>query len=316
MFGLRNEKDFINTLNDVIRKRGAMDKLVSDRAQVGISDKVQNVLRHLCISDWQSEPHYQHQNAAERRYQNVKRNTNSILNTTGAPGESWYLCLGYVCFIMNRMAVRSLHWRTPLEMLNGITPDISMIYCFCFWDEIYFRREDTCGKNFPSLSNEEKGRFFGFSEHVGHGMTYKVLTDDTSKVIFRSRIRLANVLRNRRLDGPTKRNIVSTRGGRIHGNSMEVIDPDDLIGRNYLSPPDNYGNRERIRILETIDEQDNRIMGDPQMIRFKCSTDDGQYQEVKTYNDLLDKVEALDDEEGESRFKSIDDHHGPLKGGP
>ena len=88
VFGLRNKRDFINTLNDVIRKRGAMDKLVSDRAQVEISDKVRDVLRHLCIKGWQSEPHYQHQNAAERRYQDVKRNTNSVLNTTGAPGEA------------------------------------------------------------------------------------------------------------------------------------------------------------------------------------------------------------------------------------
>ena len=109
---------------------------------------------------------------------------------------------------MNRMAVRFLHWRTPLEKLNGVTPDISMIHRFCFWDEVYFSREETGGRNFPALSNEEKGRFVGFFEHVGHGMTYKVFTDDTNKVIFRSRIRQANIRRNKRLDGTIKWNLV------------------------------------------------------------------------------------------------------------
>ena len=38
-------------------------------------------------------------------------------------------------------------------------------------------------------------------------------------------------------------------------------------------------------------------------------------EEIRTYNGLLDKVEALDDEDGESRFKSIDGHSGPLRKG-
>ena len=61
---------------------------------------------------------------------------------------------------------------------------------------------------------------------------------------------------------------------------MAIVDPDDLIGRTYLSPPDDSGDRERIRILEAIDGQDSNIMDDPQMIKFKCSTDDGQYNEM------------------------------------
>ena len=56
-----------------------MTKLISDSAQVEISNKVQDILRNLMISDWQSEPHQQHQNPAERRYQDVKRVTNTLL---------------------------------------------------------------------------------------------------------------------------------------------------------------------------------------------------------------------------------------------
>jgi hypothetical protein len=43
-----------------------------------------------------SEPHQQQQNPAERRYQTVKTAANRIMDRTGAPPESWLLCLQYV----------------------------------------------------------------------------------------------------------------------------------------------------------------------------------------------------------------------------
>ena len=200
VFGMRTDSQFVDTLMDVIRKRGAMDQLVSDRAQVEISTKVKDILRHLCIDDWQSEPHYQHQNFAERRYKAIKRNVNMVLNKSGAPAHCWLLAMEYVYFIMNRMAFKSLIWRKPYEVLYGSTPDISMIYRFKFYDRIYGKRDDSRGGvEFPSQSNEFSGRFVGFSENVGHKTTYKVLADESNKILFRSRIKLASVDSNARL---------------------------------------------------------------------------------------------------------------------
>ena len=65
VFGMSSDAQFVNTLEDVIRKRGAMDKLISDSARVEISRRVLDILCSLCIDDWQSEPNYQHQNFAE-----------------------------------------------------------------------------------------------------------------------------------------------------------------------------------------------------------------------------------------------------------
>jgi len=130
VYGLKSDSHFIKTLWDTIRRYGAMDVLVSDRAQLEISNKVHDVLRHLCIKDRQSEPHQQNQNPAERRYKDVKFNAQRVMNLSGAPPSTWLLCLEYVCFVMNRMALRSLDWRTPYEKLLGHTPDISMIYRF------------------------------------------------------------------------------------------------------------------------------------------------------------------------------------------
>ena len=43
---MKTEKQFVsNTLQDNIRKRGAKDKLISDRAQVAIGKKTLDILR-------------------------------------------------------------------------------------------------------------------------------------------------------------------------------------------------------------------------------------------------------------------------------
>ena len=96
---MKTTKEFVNTLQDTIRKHGAMDRLISDRAQVEVSNKVLDLLRNYVIGDWQSKPHFQHQNPAERRYQDVKRITNTLLDRTGAPSETWLLATLYVVFV-------------------------------------------------------------------------------------------------------------------------------------------------------------------------------------------------------------------------
>ena len=123
------------------------------------------------------------------------------MNFSGAPAPFWLLALQYVVFIMNRAALGSLRWWTPYELLFGYTPDISMIIRFKFYDNVYVKRNKTRGGNeFPSSSNELSGKFVGFLEHVGHKMTYKIITNDTQKLIYRSRVKLAAVEPNNRIE--------------------------------------------------------------------------------------------------------------------
>ena len=62
----KSDKDVHRCVEDEIRKLGAMDVLVSDRARSQISKKLHDVLRTFGIDDWQSEPHNKNQNFAER----------------------------------------------------------------------------------------------------------------------------------------------------------------------------------------------------------------------------------------------------------
>ena len=87
---------------------------------------------------------------------------------------------------------------TPIQALTGQTPDISIILPFKFYKQVYFATADKLSYNtkvnFPVDASEDKGRFVGFGENVGDAMTFKILTDKTKRVIYRSLVRLA--LRN------------------------------------------------------------------------------------------------------------------------
>ena len=84
VYPMQSSKQFANTLEDNIRFRGAMSKLISDYAQVEISNKVKDILRMYHSSSWHSGPYHQNQNPSEWCYRTIKAWTNTILNGTGA----------------------------------------------------------------------------------------------------------------------------------------------------------------------------------------------------------------------------------------
>ena len=61
VYAMHSSKQFVNTLEDNIRFRGAMSKLISDYAQIDISNKVKDILKMYHSSSWHSEPYHQNQ---------------------------------------------------------------------------------------------------------------------------------------------------------------------------------------------------------------------------------------------------------------
>ena len=68
LYPIQSIKNFVNTLEENNRERGAMNRPISNLAQVEISHKVQDILRTLIIGSWQIQPYYQHQNPFDRRF--------------------------------------------------------------------------------------------------------------------------------------------------------------------------------------------------------------------------------------------------------
>ena len=113
VYPMQSSKQFVNTLDDNIRFRGSMIKLISDYAQVEISNKVKDILRMYHRSSWHSEPYHQYQNPSEWRYRTIKAWTNTILNRTGAPTNCWLLCMSDVCYLFNHISCESLKSQIP-----------------------------------------------------------------------------------------------------------------------------------------------------------------------------------------------------------
>ena len=159
-----------------------MDKLTSNSATVEISARVKDILRALCINDWQSKPHFQHQNFAEQRWQHLKHNMNWYMNWRNVDPNCWLLCMKCVADIMNMTAKKSLGWRTPLQVLTGQTNDISIALCFLFWDVVYVKRcknQHYSGQVGSTSSSEIRRRMVGFSWDCGHHLTFLILMEDT-----------------------------------------------------------------------------------------------------------------------------------------
>ena len=130
IYPMRSGKQFVNTLEDNICRCSAIDKLISDLAKNEISHKVKDILRAYNISDWQSEPYHQNQNHAEWRYRTIKAWTNTIMNRAGPPAHCWFLTLQYVCYILNHISTALLGDQVPLQVLYGLTPDISIVILY------------------------------------------------------------------------------------------------------------------------------------------------------------------------------------------
>jgi hypothetical protein len=141
IYGLKTDKEFVNTLEDNIRERGAMDKLISDFAKAEMSSRVKDILRALFIGAWYSAPYQKNQNFAENRYGTVK-----------APANTWLLAMMYVCILLNHLASAALRWKSPEQILTltGQTPDISKILHFSFYEPVYYNPHSN---HFPSASN-------------------------------------------------------------------------------------------------------------------------------------------------------------------
>ena len=300
---LKSSKQFVNSLEDNIQKCGAMDKLVSNRVQTEIGQHEQDILQALFISLWQSKPHKQQQNLAERKYQMLWWYTNTTISHTGAPANTWLLCLLYVCFLLNCLACQALQWQTPPEALEGSTPDISPLLHFSFWDPVNYKFDDS---DFPSGSTEGRGRWVGITENVGHTMTYHTLTDDTKKVTYRSNVcsALTKEDRSKRVDllgGEEVAPIINSSKDDDESprKPMPIFDPTDLVGRTFLMDLQENGERYRMKIIEVLVENEEQLAKHPDCIKFICSVNDDMYEEILIYNEILEYIAKNEEQDAD-----------------
>ena len=288
-YGIKSTKQFINTLSDNIRKRGAMDTLISDGGKYEISQRVNDLLRSLLIQDYQSEPYHQHQNMAENRFGLAKRYTNTVMNTSGCPACCWLLCLQYICVVLNHVAFPYLQGivssgGSSLRILKGS----SFVLAFAVLSEL----QQT------SILHHLQGR--------GPHFLFPFLIINNLQIL----CHMTPLMHQH----PILSNLSKNQSGEDEDNpiNMANIDIPNLLGRSFLLPPEDNGECHMAKIID-IDDHGKPL----EDIKFKLKINKDQAEEVISYNQLMDYLQKIthgeEDLDSLFKFRDIVAHQGPLE---
>ena len=222
----------------------------------------------------------------------------------------------------------SPRWQNTPFCPTGTTPDISIIILFTFYQPVFYATYD---QNFPSESEERACYWVDFGEHCDDTMTHRLLDHETRKIIYRSAVRPKNSSTPNHMlaphggevstsSGPSEDRITSGSPlGPSEGYSlkqktptvfirsrdeenpsgskpMPTFDPTGLIGRTFLLPPSENGERHRAKItrkvFEIIDQQNGHRV---ENINFILDIGSGKVEELISYSQLLEHVENAQD---------------------
>ena len=157
----------------------------------------------------------------------------------------------HASYILNHLSCLALAANVPLGMLYGVSPDISIILLYTFYQPVFYA---THIQSYHSASEERAAQWVGLGEHVGDALTHKLLDDDTKKILHRSAARPSDSTHPNRCLVPhggessqTPKPIIFVRSRQDDSKSatkpMAEYNPDDLIGRTFLLPKNEQGER-------------------------------------------------------------------------
>ena len=320
-----------------------MDTLTSDGGKYEISKGVTDLLHSLFIQDYQSVPYHQDQKKDENCFGPAKRYTNTVMNTSGCPACCWLLCLQYICVVLHHLASPPLQGICPVQALQGTTTDISSMLHSSFYEPVYYRIDSSEPDfHFPSSSNEKKGYWVGFADNPGDHLTWRILTEDTQKILICSGIQSAlRTTTKQRLASPLGEgttlpfsipypqqaknslpidpfdestpnfeHFVKSQSGEDEDNPIPManIDNPNLLGRSFLLPPEDNGEHHMAKIIDIDDH------GQPlEDIKFKLKINKDQAEEIMSYNQLMEYIQKGTDPDSLFRFRDIVAHQGPLE---
>ena len=269
------------------------------------------------------------------------------MNTSGCLACCWLLCLQYICVVLHHLASPTLQGICPVQALQGTTPDISFMPHTSFYEPVYYRI-DSSEPDFhlPSSSNEKKGYWVGFAANQGDSLTWRTLTEDTQRIIISSGIQSAlSTTTNQCLASPSGEGttlpfpipypqqsknslpldpfdestanfeqFVNSQSGEDEDNPIPManIDIPNLLGRSFLLPPEENGERHMAKIID-IDDHGSPL----EDMKFKLKINKDQAEAIMSYNQLMDYIQKGTDAEEDPdplfKFRDIVAHQGPLE---
>ena len=188
-YGMLSESNGPEALLDFFRQEGVPISMTRDNSRMQTGKLWNEYCRKYWVKDDFIEPGHSHQNPAERAMSWQKEKLDRVFQDTGCDPRAWYRAACHVADVTNHTAYKKLSWRTPIEVRDGQTPDITGLLQHEFWDWVYYTDPET---QFPSKGGKEKlGRWLGRAHNYGDEMCYYILTDETEEIITRSMVRSA-----------------------------------------------------------------------------------------------------------------------------
>ena len=121
-----------------------------------------------------------------------------------------------------------------------------------WYERVYYCLDET---SFPSESQEAAGHIVGFADHVGHALTFTILTNDTQKILYWSEVRSdkdpssinlctdnwwddASDHPDVNTDQSEDREIIHSWGDKSEKPHIAIINVEALIGKTFNLPSD------------------------------------------------------------------------------
>ena len=155
-YPLRSESQNGIALQDYARYVGNPTSLKTDNAKSELGSVWKDHCWRNCIPNYTTEPHSPWQNPVERSIQDLSSMVQLNMAKYDAPLEFHDYCQEYLCDVHNILANRKLNWKTPLEISEGNTPDISKFH-FHFYEPVWYYNATIKSPKYQLL----KGRFLG-----------------------------------------------------------------------------------------------------------------------------------------------------------
>ena len=151
-------------------------------------------------------------------------------------------------------------WYHLSSALTGKVPDISFHLHFTFCEPVYYKVDPSePDSHFPSHSNGKDGHRVGFAEDKRDQFTWKILIDDTQKVLIQSSVCSAictSIKKGLTLShGEGQKTDLTSKSSVYHATSshedsdlMSTVNFDDLLGRTFLLPTQENGEHKQAPI--------------------------------------------------------------------
>ena len=182
VFPMQSKSQAHEALTSFVQEVGIPNVLHSDDAKELAQGEMRRKMTKYEIYHTMAEPYSPWQNYAEDSIRIIKNWARYFMQTTNTPIRLIDHAMLYVCELRNRTAASSIltKGRTPFEITFGFSPDISEYTTFEWYQYIWYWEPIQPQKQLL-------GRWLGVSDHIGNGLTYKII-NDKAEVIVRSTV--------------------------------------------------------------------------------------------------------------------------------